>query len=175
MIGILAIHGGIEEHEVVLDELGLCHRRIKNREDFEGLSGLILPGGESTVMKLFLKSFGMEEVFDDFVRSGKPVFGTCAGLILLSHLGHLNVEVERNAYGRQVASFVADLKVKGLEEPLKAHFIRAPKIVRLGEGVEILAEQDGIPVLVRQKNVWGASFHPELAAESALHAMIFSC
>jgi len=171
MIGILSIQGGVEEHEAVLQSLGLPFKRVRSLQDVDGLTGLILPGGESTVMRLFLKEYGLDEWL---VRQTFPIYGTCAGLIVLSALGLLNVKVERNAYGRQSASFVADLDVKGLGA-LKGHFIRAPKITEVGEGVEVLAEYQGVPVLVRQGNIWASSFHPELAGEGQLHAHIFVC
>jgi 5'-phosphate synthase pdxT subunit len=169
MIGILALQGGFPEHEAILSRLGLAWKEVRSMEDVDGLDGLILPGGESTVMHLFLESSGLGAWLCEIAK--KPdfkIFGTCAGLILLARYGLLNVEVERNAYGRQSASFEAD--VGGF----RAQFIRAPKIVKVGEGVEVLAEHEGVPVLVRQGSIWGASFHPELCGETRLHAQIFS-
>ena len=162
MIGILALQGDFLEHEWVLDTLGLPHKRVRGLEDTEGLTGFIIPGGESTVMDLFMKKYGLEEWLKSHAADLK-IYGTCAGLILLARYGLLNVEVERNAYGRQSASFVAQA----------GNFIRAPKIVKTGEGVEVLADLEGVPVLVRQGNVWGGSFHPELRGETAIHKMIF--
>lgn len=163
MIGVLAIQGDFLEHEQVLDQLGLEHKRVKSLADTEGLTGFIIPGGESTLMDLFMKKYGLEEWLKTSAASLK-IYGTCAGLILLARYGLLNVEVERNAYGRQSASFKAPM----------GHFIRAPKIVEMGEGVEILQRYEGVPVFVRQGQVWGSSFHPELAGETTLHARIFS-
>ncbi len=174
MIGILALQGGFAEHEAILDSLGLAWKEVRSLDDVSGLTGLILPGGESTVMKLFLESSGLREWLIGV--SGRPDFkilGTCAGLIVLAHYGLLNVKVERNAYGRQSASFSAILQIREGGQ-LRAHFIRAPKIVGVGEGVDVLAEYDGIPVLVRQGSIWGASFHPELVGESQLHEMVFA-
>lgn len=163
MIGILAIQGGYKEHEEILQKLNLPFKEVRTLADAEGLSGFIIPGGESTVMDLFMKTYGLEK----WLKKNAPaltVYGTCAGLILLARYGLLNVEVERNAYGRQSASFTTPA----------GHFIRAPKITRVGEGVEALAEYEGETVLVRQGKVWGSSFHPELAGETTLHARIFS-
>ncbi len=174
MIGILAIQGGFVEHEAILNSLGLAWKEVRSLDDVSGLTGLIVPGGESTVMKLFLEASGLREWLVSVAsRADFKILGTCAGLIVLSHYGLLNVEVERNAYGRQSASFSATLQVRDASQ-LRAHFIRAPKIVKVGEGVEVLAEYDGISVLVRQGNVWGASFHPELVGETWLHEAIFS-
>jgi 5'-phosphate synthase pdxT subunit len=137
----------------------------------EGLTGFIIPGGESTVMDMFMKKYELDEWLKkrpaDF-----PIYGTCAGLILLARYGLLPAEVERNAYGRQSASFTAQLDVAGLG-PVRGHFIRAPKITNTS--AQILATHEGAPVLVRNGQVWGSSFHPELAGETALHRLIFSC
>ncbi len=168
MIGILALHGGVEEHEAVLDSLGLGHKRVRSLGDVEGLSGLIIPGGESTVMKMFLDKYELGTWIQSFEG---PIYGTCAGMIVLADLGLLDAEVERNAYGRQLDSFVTE--VIGEFGPVKAHFIRAPKVVRHGGEVEVLMEHEGVPVLIRQGNVWASSFHPELAGDSTLHAAIF--
>lgn len=169
MIGILALHGGFAEHAQMLEELNLPWREVRSLADAEGLEGLVIPGGESTVMLKFLEEFGMKEWLMNFEG---PVFGTCAGLIVLSRLGLINVEVDRNAYGRQLASFVTELEVEGVGS-VGAHFIRAPKVTSVGEGVDVLAVHEEVPVLVRQGNVWGASFHPELAGDASLHAVVF--
>lgn len=174
-IGVLALQGGVEEHVKALQALGFAVKRVCKVEDFEGLEGLVIPGGESTVMLKFIQAYALAEPIADLVQAGKPVYGTCAGLIVLARLGLLRVEVERNAYGRQLASFVAPLLVRGLDEGFPAHFIRAPKVSRVGEGVQVLAGHDGVPVLVRQGNVWASSFHPELSEDLRLHEMIFSC
>ncbi len=175
MIGILAIQGGYAEHEAVLAGLGLPFKEVRSLADTEGLTGLIIPGGESTVMDQFMQKYELKEwLLERAHDSSFVMFGTCAGLILLARYGLLDVEVERNAYGRQLDSFVAEVEVQGLGK-VRGHFIRAPKIVRVGQGVEVLGEHQGVPVVVKQGAVWGISFHPELASDSTLHAAIFSC
>lgn len=170
MIGILAIQGGYIEHERVLDQLGLLHKRVTCLEDTEGLTGFIIPGGESTVMDLFMTKYGLKEWLQK-LPPDFPVYGTCAGMILLARYGLLPIKVERNAYGRQSASFTATMKVgNGM---VKGHFIRAPKVTDSGDA-EVLAAYEGVPVLLRKGNVWASSFHPELAKETALHRVIFS-
>lgn len=174
MIGILAIQGGYKEHETILDRLGLSWREVRSLADTEGLTGLILPGGESTVMDQFMQKYGLKEWLIE--RSKDPnftVMGTCAGLILLARYGLLDATVERNAYGRQLDSFEATVEVEGLG-PVKGHFIRAPKVTKVGEGAKVLATHEGVPVLLRQGKVWGLSFHPELAGDLGLHAAVFS-
>jgi pyridoxal 5'-phosphate synthase pdxT subunit len=181
MIGILALQGGFKEHESILDRLGLPWREVRSLADTDGLMGLIIPGGESTVMDLFMEKFGLQQWLMERAKDPRfVVFGTCAGLILLARYGLLHAEVLRNAYGRQLSSFTAVLQVQNpissvAAFPVKAHFIRAPKIVSLGEAVSVLATHEGVPVLIREGNVWGASFHPELAGEASLHSAIFSC
>ena len=170
MIGILAIQGGYIEHEQILDQLGLLHKRVRSLMDAEGLTGFIIPGGESTVMDMFMKRYGL----DEWLKSRPadfPIYGTCAGMILLARYGLLPATVERNAYGRQSASFTANLKMG--DGMVKGHFIRAPKVVDPGH-CEVLASHEGTPVLLRKGNVWASSFHPELAGETALHRHIFS-
>lgn len=172
MIGILAIQGGYLEHEQILNRLGLEHKRVRSLPDTVGLSGFIIPGGESTVMDLFMTQYGLKEWLQmrplDF-----PIYGTCAGLILLARYGLIPATVLRNAYGQQSASFTAELELRGGGN-IKGHFIRAPKITKIGEGLEVLAEHEGSAVLVRKGSVWASSFHPELAGESKLHQFIFS-
>ncbi len=175
MIGVLAIQGGYVEHETVLTRLSLPFKEVRSLADTEGLTGLILPGGESTVMDQFMQKYGLKEWLIERVKDPNfVVLGTCAGLILLARYGLLNVEVQRNAYGRQLDSFTTEVVVVGVGS-VKGHFIRAPKVTKLGEGVEVLAEHEGVPVVLRQGRVWAASFHPELAGDLALHAAIFSC
>jgi 5'-phosphate synthase pdxT subunit len=142
---------------------------VRTPRDLEGLDGLIIPGGESTTMGLGMEREGLAEPLSDFVRSGRPVLGTCAGMIMLDreHLGLLDVAVRRNAFGRQLASFEADLDFEG--EPLRAVFIRAPWVEDVGDEVEVLAEVDGHPVAVRQGNILAVAFHPELTDEPRLH------
>jgi 5'-phosphate synthase pdxT subunit len=179
---VLAIQGDFGKHADALARAGLESREIRRPEELAGVSGLILPGGESTTyLKFFEREPGWREALRDFAGSGRPVLATCAGLILLAarvenppqpSLGVLDVDVVRNAYGRQLDSFIgtaADEKGHAIE----AVFIRAPKIARVGPGVEVLAREREDPVLVRRKNVYGATFHPELSADPSLHRRIF--
>ncbi|HYZ29209.1 MAG TPA: pyridoxal 5'-phosphate synthase glutaminase subunit PdxT, partial [Thermoleophilaceae bacterium] len=150
-------------------------REVRTPEQLEGLDALIIPGGESTTMTLGIEREGLAEPLREFVRSGKPTLGTCAGLIMLDrdHLGLLDVSARRNAFGRQRQSFEADLDVKGFNGgPLRAVFIRAPWVEETGKGVEVLAEVDGHPVAVRQDNMLAVAFHPEIAGESRIHAWV---
>jgi pyridoxal 5'-phosphate synthase pdxT subunit len=169
LIGVLALQGGFEAHAKALDQLGARTRIVRTPADLEGLDGLVIPGGESTTMTLGIEREALAEPLREFVRSGRPTLGTCAGLIMLDrdHLGLLDVGVRRNAFGRQVSSFEADLDFDG--EPLHAVFIRAPWVDEVGEEVEVLAEVDGHPVAVRQGNVLAVAFHPELTDERRLH------
>ena len=169
MIGVLALQGGFEAHAKALRELGAEVREVRTPEDLDGLDGLVIPGGESTTITLGLQREGLTEPLLEFVRSGKPTLGTCAGMIMLDrdHLGVLDIEVRRNAFGRQLASFETELMFEGA--PLHAVFIRAPWVERAGPEVEVLAEVDGHPVAVRQGNVLAVAFHPELTEEHRLH------
>jgi pyridoxal 5'-phosphate synthase pdxT subunit len=169
LIGVLALQGGFEAHAKALDELGARTRIVRVPADLEGLDGLVIPGGESTTMTLGIEREELAEPLREFVRSGRPTLGTCAGLIMLDrgHLGLLDVSVRRNAFGRQTSSFEADLDFDG--EPLHAVFIRAPWVEEAGYGVEVLAEVDGHPVAVREGNVLAVAFHPELTDERRLH------
>jgi 5'-phosphate synthase pdxT subunit len=168
-IGVLALQGGFEAHAKALEQVGAQPRRVRVPADLEGLDGLVIPGGESTTITLGVEREGLAEPLREFVRSGRPVLGTCAGLIMLDrdHLDMLDVSVRRNAFGRQLASFEAELDWEG--GPLQAIFIRAPWVEEVGDGVEVLAEVDGHPVAVRQGNVLAVSFHPELTDERRLH------
>jgi 5'-phosphate synthase pdxT subunit len=167
-IGILAVQGNVREHAVVLRKLGAEPLEVRKPEQLDGLDGLVIPGGESTAISRLVRLYGLEEAIRAFEQ---PVFGTCAGMILLdrNHLGVLDLEVSRNAYGRQVASFEADLDLPGEDEPLRGVFIRAPRVVETGPEVEVLAELDGEPVLLRQGRVMVAAFHPELTEDTRLH------
>ena len=169
-IGVLALQGDFEAHAKMLRELGAEPREVRAPADLDGLDGLVIPGGESTTMTLGLTREGLGEPVRELARSGRPVLGTCAGLILLDreHLGLLDVSARRNAFGRQVASFETDLEVAGLGT-IRAVFIRAPWVESLGDAVEVLAELDGHPVAVRQDNVTAVAFHPEIAGEPSLH------
>jgi len=165
-IGILAVQGNVREHAAVLRRLGAEPVEVRKPDQLEDLDGLVIPGGESTAIGRLVRLYGLEEAIRGFER---PVFGTCAGMILLdrNHLGVLDLEVERNAYGRQVASFETDLELDG--EPLRGVFIRAPRVVNAGPEVEVLAELDGEPVLLRQGRIVVAAFHPELTDDTRVH------
>ena len=167
-IGILAVQGNFREHAAVLRHLGAEPVEVRKPEQLEQLDGLVIPGGESTAIMRLVRLYGLEDAIRGFAR---PVLGTCAGMILLDreHLGLLDVEVARNAYGRQVASFEADLELAGEEWPLRGVFIRAPRVVETGPEVEVLAELDGEPVLLRQGRLLVASFHPELTDDTRVH------
>ena len=169
MIGVLALQGGFEAHAKALNRLDVDVREVRTPEDLEGLDGLIIPGGESTTITLGLQREGLTEPLLEFVRSGKPTLGTCAGMIMLDrdHLGVLDIEVRRNAFGRQLASFETELMFEGA--PLHAVFIRAPWVEKAGPEVEVLAEVDGHPVAVRQDNILAVAFHPELSGDLTLH------
>jgi 5'-phosphate synthase pdxT subunit len=171
LIGVLAMQGGFDAHLRMLRDLGADVREVRTTADLEGLDGLVLPGGESTTMSLAIASEQMAEPLGDLVRSGAPVLGTCAGLIMLDrdHLGLMDIVARRNAFGRQVHSFEADLDFPDLDDPVHAVFIRAPWIAEHGPGVEILAEVDGHPVAAREGEVTVVAFHPELSGERRLH------
>jgi pyridoxal 5'-phosphate synthase pdxT subunit len=169
VIGVLALQGGFEAHAKALERLQVSSRAVRTARDLEGVDGLIIPGGESTTIGLGVEREGLAEPLVELVRSGKPVLGTCAGMIMLDrdHLGVLDIEVRRNAFGRQLASFEAELDFDG--EPLHAVFIRAPWVEVVGDGVEVLAEVDGHPVAVRRDNILAVAFHPELSDDLTLH------
>jgi 5'-phosphate synthase pdxT subunit len=169
VIGVLALQGGFEAHAKALTELGAEVREVRTPTDLEGIDGLVIPGGESTTIGLGVEREGLAQPLADFVRSGRPVLGTCAGMIMLDrdHLGLLDVSVRRNAFGRQLASFEVELDFDGA--PLHAVFIRAPWVEESGDDVEVLAQVDGHPVAVRQGNIVAVAFHPELTEERRLH------
>jgi 5'-phosphate synthase pdxT subunit len=169
VVGVLALQGGFEAHVKALARLDVPATEVRTTEDLEGLDALIIPGGESTTIGLGVEREGMTQPLIDFVRSGKPVLGTCAGMIMLDreHLDVLDIGVRRNAFGRQLASFETRLSFDGTS--IDAVFIRAPWVEDVGEGVEVLAEVDGHPVAVRQGNVLAVAFHPELGSDLSLH------
>jgi 5'-phosphate synthase pdxT subunit len=171
LVGVLALQGGFAAHARMLRELGADVREVRVPADLLGLDGLVLPGGESTTMTLGIEREGLAEPLGDLVRAGTPVLGTCAGLIMLdrAHLGLMDITATRNAFGRQIRSFEADLEFPDLDAPVHAVFIRAPWIEEAGEDVEILAEVDGHPVAAREGNVTVVAFHPELSGERRLH------
>ena len=164
------MQGNVREHAAVLRELGAGPVEVRKPEQLRDLDGLVIPGGESTAIGRLVRLYGLEEAIRSFER---PLFGTCAGMILLGrdHLGLVDVAVRRNAYGRQVASFEADLELEGEDEPLRGVFIRAPWIEAAGPGVEVLAEHDGRPVLAREGTILVASFHPELTEDTRVHEL----
>jgi 5'-phosphate synthase pdxT subunit len=184
-IGILAVQGDFALHAKMLDRIGVPWTLVKHSSDLDTSAGLIMPGGESTTMLKFFESEGLGPVILYFARQGKPVFGTCAGAILLAkevlnppqaHLGLIDITVERNAYGRQIDSavrpvtfseFAADGSSAGRAAGMV--FIRGPIIRRVGEGVRVLGRADGMPVLVEQGNVLAATFHPELTDDERVH------
>jgi 5'-phosphate synthase pdxT subunit len=173
VVGVLALQGDFEAHAKMLQALGAEPRIVRTPADLDGLGGLVIPGGESTTMTLGIEREGLAEPLRAFARSGAPVLGTCAGMIMLDreHLDVLDVLTRRNAFGRQVSSFEADVSVKGAGA-MRAVFIRAPWVEEAGEGVEVLAEVDGHPVAVSQGNVLAVAFHPELTGDGRLHAWL---
>ena len=177
LVGVLALQGDFEAHAKILGRLGAVAREVRVPADLHGLDALIVPGGESTVMTLGIEREGLGDPLRDLARSGTPVLGTCAGMIMLdrTHLGVLDIEARRNAFGRQLHSFEADLDVTGVPGgPVHAVFIRAPWVADTGPGVEVLAEVEGHPVAVRQGNVLAVSFHPELTGETRLHELLLA-
>lgn len=173
-VGVLALQGDFEAHGALLRDLGADVFEVRIPADLDGLDGLVMPGGESTTMTLGIEREQLAGPLRDLAGSGTPVFGTCAGMIMLDsqHLGVLDATCRRNAFGRQVRSFEADLDIPGVDGgPVRAVFIRAPWIDAHGPDVEVLAAVDGHPVAARQGNVLVISFHPEIAGESRLHAL----
>ena len=183
-VGILAVQGDFELHAKMLDRIGVSWQLVKHAADLKGVDRLIMPGGESTTMLKFFEEEGLGPAILDFAAEGRPIFGTCAGTILLakevlnpsqSHLGLIDITVERNAYGRQIDSAVKRGTLEDTSESeLPAHamdmvFIRAPIIRRTGEGVRVLGRADGLPVLVEQGNILAATFHPELTEDQTIH------
>ncbi|MDU0477829.1 pyridoxal 5'-phosphate synthase glutaminase subunit PdxT [Staphylococcus chromogenes] len=185
IIGVLAVQGGVAEHERTLDALGVAHRQVRRVAHLEGLDGIILPGGESTTMSKLLTLGGLYEPLKQALADGLPAYGTCAGMILLAakvldtradavNFSAIDVTVRRNAFGRQVDSFEANLDFAGIEKPVHAVFIRAPWIEETGAGVETLATVESGPaagavVAVRQGNVLATSFHPEVTGDTEVH------
>jgi 5'-phosphate synthase pdxT subunit len=167
-IGVLAVQGNFREHVQMLRSLGAEAVEVRKPEELEGLDGLVVPGGESTTFMRLMRLYGLDEALRRF--SG-PVLGTCAGMIVLDreHLGLVDIVVDRNAYGRQVASFEADFELAGEEEPLRGVFIRAPRVRETGRDVDVLAELGGEPVLLRDGRFIVASFHPELTDDTRVH------
>ncbi len=169
-IGVLAVQGNFREHLAMLRRLGADAVEVRKPEQLDGLDGLVVPGGESTTFMRLMRLYGLDEAIRAFAG---PILGTCAGMIVLdrNHLGLMDVEVDRNAYGRQVASFEADLALKGETESLRGVFIRAPRLRERGEDVQVLAEHDGEPVLLREGRFLVAAFHPELTEDTRVHEL----
>lgn len=174
LIGVLALQGGFQAHERMLERLGASVREVRVPADLGGLDGLVLPGGESTTITLGIEREGLADPLRELAAAGTPMLGSCAGLIMLDreHLGIVDMVVERNAFGRQIASFEADLDVHGLDgAPLRGVFIRAPWIAEHGPDVEILAVLDGHPVAARQGRVLAVAFHSELTDDDRVHRL----
>ena len=170
LVGVLALQGAFREHARALRALGADVREVRLPDELDGLDGLVIPGGESTTMARLAALYGL----DDAIRSYPgAVLGTCAGMILLDaeHLDLVDLELDRNAFGRQVRSFEADVELAGDEIPLRGVFIRAPRVRRVGAGVQVLGELDGEPVLVRDGRYLLASFHPELTDDLRVHEL----
>ncbi len=177
-IGVLGLQGDFREHLNIVRSLGVAAHDVRTLAQLDAVDGLIIPGGESTTMAYLLEKTGMLSALRERGAGGFPIYGTCAGMILLAReltdsypenrLALMDISVKRNAYGRQRDSFEADLHIKEIGD-FHAVFIRAPKIVRVGSGVEVLAEHEGAPVLVRQKNLLASSFHPELTGDPRVH------
>ena len=176
-VGVLALQGDFQAHTRLLHGLGARAREVRVPADLPGLDALVLPGGESTVMTLGIEREGLADPLRELAAAGTPILGTCAGMIILDrdHLGILDIVARRNAFGRQLRSFEADLDIPGIAGgPVHAVFIRAPWVQEAGPGVEVLAAVDGHPVAVRADNVVAISFHPELSGESRLHALMLA-
>lgn len=176
-VGVLGLQGDFREHLQMLESLGADARDVRTIAQLEEVQGLILPGGESTTISLLLERTGLMKTLQKKGQQGFPIYGTCAGMILLaneltnypqSYLGLMDIAVKRNAYGRQIDSFEATLDIKSIG-PFHVVFIRAPQIERVGPKVEILAEHNGVPVIAREKNILVSSFHPELTGNTGIH------
>lgn len=177
-IGVLALQGAFREHIQMLKQLGVETKEIRNKEDLEDIQGIILPGGESTAMGKLLVDLNIKDKLKNMIENGLPVLGTCAGMILLanklsndttSHLALMNILVKRNAYGRQLGSFTTYENFKGIEDPVKMVFIRAPYIEKVGDNVDILATVNNNIVAARTNNILVISFHPELTEDTKVH------
>ncbi len=182
-VGVLGLQGAVREHMKAIEKNGATAVLVKRKEELNEIDGLIIPGGESTTMRRLIDKYGFMEPLKEFSQSGKPMFGTCAGLILLAksiegykepHIGVMDVHVERNSFGRQVDSFEADLDIADVAEDFPAVFIRAPHIVSAGENVEVLAKHNGRIVAAREGQFLGCSFHPELTEDHRLTGYFIS-
>ncbi len=179
-VGVLALQGAFREHRRALERLGANVREVRLPAHLEGLDAVVIPGGESTTMAKLMRAYDLEAALRTFVERGGAVWGTCAGAILIARtiqgrpdqprLGLLDLTIARNAYGRQVASFEADVDVVGLDAPFRGVFIRAPRILEVGDDVDVLARHDGDPVAVASGRVLATVFHAELTGDDRLHA-----
>ena len=185
LVGVLALQGAFNAHQLALNESGALTRLVRNSRDLDGLQALVLPGGESTTMSMLLETSALFDPICRLIGDGLPVFGTCAGMILLANkvhdarpdqksFGAIDIDVKRNAYGTQVDSFEADIKVASLQTQFHAVFIRAPQVVRVGDKVEVLATLGDDAVLARENNVMVASFHPELTPDTRIHQIFLA-
>jgi 5'-phosphate synthase pdxT subunit len=176
-VGVLAVQGDFEAHGRMLRELGAEPREVRLPEQMRGLDGLVIPGGESTTIAMGMEAAGLDGAILSHHQAGRPILGTCAGMIVCDeqHLGLIDATARRNAFGRQLQSFEADLQIEGIgPEPLRAIFIRAPWIEGHGPGVEVLASWEGHPVVVRDGTVLACAFHPELADDARIHALLMA-
>jgi 5'-phosphate synthase pdxT subunit len=184
-VGVLALQGAFAAHAERLTDLGAATRLVRTPAQLDEVDALVMPGGESTTMSMLLTSSGLFDAIAHRLEGGMPTFGTCAGMILLADevldgrpdqrsLAAIDIAVRRNGYGRQLDSFETDLVLVGEDEPFHGVFIRAPKVVRVGPAVEVLAEHEGVPVLARQGAITVAAFHPELAPDARLHAQFLT-
>ena len=182
LVGVLSLQGAFAAHQRALESVGASTRQVRQPADLDGIDALVMPGGESTTMSRLLVTSGLFDDVKSLLSDGLPVFGTCAGMILLASevldgrddqlsFGAMDLSVQRNGYGRQIDSFEADLDIDGFAEPFHGVFIRAPRIETVGEGVEVLASYDDEPVLVRHGHLMAASFHPELTTDGRLHGL----
>ena len=181
-IGVLALQGDVREHSAAVASAGATPVEVRYAEEVAGVDAMVVPGGESTTIGKLLDRFGLLEPITERARAGMPLYGTCAGAILMAatitgtqdaphRVGLMDIAVRRNAYGRQVDSFETDLHIEGVDEPFRAVFIRAPSIEEVGDGVEVLARHDGAPVLVRQGNLLASTFHPEMTGDNRVHEL----
>ena len=180
--GVLALQGDFREHVRALADAGATPVEVRDATGLAGVDCLVIPGGESTTIGKLARAYGLVQPVRDRVAEGMPVFGTCAGMIVLAErvrggdplFAVMDIGVERNAYGRQVDSFEADVEVEGVDHPVRGVFIRAPRITDVGDGVRVLAEHEGAPVVLEQGNLLVSSFHPELIGESGLHRYLLA-
>lgn len=182
-VGVLALQGDVREHLRALETLGAEVVAVRRPEELATVSGLVIPGGESSVIDKLARTFGMQQPIRAAIAEGMPVYGTCAGLILLADriadgirgqetFGGIDITVQRNAFGSQIDSFETELTVAGFDEPVSATFIRAPRVVETGPAVEVLASlPDGAIVAVRQGALFGTAFHPEVSGETRFHEL----